>query len=125
MVGFTVPFKRGTGVAGFFHVERDDVAIATADLKSLILTNRGERPMRRTFGCSLRDFLFQQLDVSELRSLVSDRIIEQVSAHLPYLRLESIDVLADETRSLLNVNVVFSIAGKVDKSGTVAVSIGG
>ena len=56
----------------------------------LILTVPGERIMYPTFGVGLKQYLFEQNDVTTYSDVV-DRIKQQVSIHLPYIRIDKID----------------------------------
>jgi phage baseplate assembly protein W len=124
MIGFTMPFRRSYSGVGHFQTTTDIVEIAAADLKSLILTNRGERVMRASFGCSLRDFLFEQLAGSELTSAVIDRIESQVASHLPYLEIRDIQVSQVGQENSMKIEVKFAIVGRPDSTGVVSAQVG-
>ena len=64
--------------------------VAMQNLKTLALTNPGERIMDPNFGIGLKRKLFEQ-DSGVLRSDIKSRIIQQISTYIPYLRLLSVE----------------------------------
>lgn len=90
-IGLDFPFSLSTGSLGYAAVTNDDVAAITANLKSLLLTNWGERPMQPQLGCNLREFLFEP-QTRALRAPISDRINSQLKRWMPFLTVESLDV---------------------------------
>ena len=65
-------------------------------LRILLATARGERVMNEDFGCDLDSVLFEEVDqglVNRLNDLISDAIL----FHEPRIRLDHLDVSADET----------------------------
>jgi phage baseplate assembly protein W len=75
----------------------DDVASAiVANLRSLLLTNWGERVMHFDFGCNLREFIFEPRSKS-LKGRIAERIKAQVAKWMSFLTLTGIFItFADE-----------------------------
>jgi phage baseplate assembly protein W len=73
-------------------VTEDVRAAIAANLRSLLLTNWGERVMHVDFGCNLRDFLFEQ-KTKNLQPRIADRIKGQVSRWMPYLVMTVLNVI--------------------------------
>lgn len=69
----------------------DIVSAITANVRSLLLTNRGERVMHIDFGCNLREFLFEQRSKG-LKTRISERIKNQLSKWMPFLALTGLFV---------------------------------
>ena len=92
-IGFTLPFIRTSGSIGLFETTENELDAARQNLKSLLLTNWGERPMHFHFGCNFIEFLFETRRSDDFRSAIADRIVDQVGKWLPYLRLVNLNVL--------------------------------
>jgi phage baseplate assembly protein W len=57
-INLKFPLRRSS--AGAFETNVTTIAAVTDDLKILILTNFGERPMQYDFGANLRSVVFEQ-----------------------------------------------------------------
>jgi phage baseplate assembly protein W len=90
--GFTLPFQQATGSGDYFQVTETLLQALNQNVKSLLVTNWGERPMQYFFGCNLRQFLFEQLDAS-LAPVVADRIVQQFATWMPALRIDTLNIL--------------------------------
>jgi len=75
---------------GPYDLNRTFEDLAKQNLKMLILTVPGERIMYPTFGVGLKQYLFEQNDITTYSDVV-DRIKSQVAIHLPYIRIDKID----------------------------------
>ena len=78
-------------------------------LEILFATEPGERVMRETFGCGLRQFIFESIDqtlLNSIRSAVSDAILY----FEPRIRLDSVDVSdSNEMAGLLTISIEYTI----------------
>ncbi len=90
-IGFNFPFQPATGSLGYLEVTDDIVSAIRANVRSLLLTNRGERVMHVDMGCNLREFLFEQQSKS-LKTRVAERIKSQLARWMPYLTLTGLFV---------------------------------
>lgn len=88
-IGFNFPFQPTTGSLGYLEVTDDVQSAIQANLRSLLLTNWGERVMHFDFGCNLREFIFEQQSKS-LKVRIADRIKSQVAKWMPFLNLTGI-----------------------------------
>ena len=103
-VGYQFPFQVSSGSVGYFQMTQTQLEATKANLKVLILTNRGERPMNFDFGCNLREFLFEQLTRDELGQKIADRIAQQVSLWMPSVSLTNLNVMFSEDESSIAEN---------------------
>ena len=115
--GFNVPPVKSTGSVGFFQVTGDEISEARENLRLLLLTNWGERPMHFKFGANLREFLFEQTHDESLRGRIADRVNDQVATWLPYLSIDQLFItFSEEDDSLppnaFRVTVGFSLKAK-------------
>jgi phage baseplate assembly protein W len=91
-IGLTLPLARSTGTLGYLASTTTEIDATEVDLKSLVLTNWGERPNRFNFGCNLVEFLFEN-QTRELQDAIVERISGEVANWLPWVKLKKIDVL--------------------------------
>jgi phage baseplate assembly protein W len=108
-IGFTVPFAQSTSSVGYFYATTTDAEAALADLKSLALTNWGERPMHYELGFNLREFLFEQI-TAETAQRVDDRVRSQMARWLPFLGLKSLDIKFPNDQAIQLVIKFFMIS---------------
>ena len=83
-IGVTYPFALSTGSLGYLEPTSDVVEALRSNVRSLLVTNHGERVMHADFGANLREFLFEPKGNS-LRAAVANRIQSQMSKWLPFL----------------------------------------
>jgi phage baseplate assembly protein W len=91
------------------------------NLKSLLLTNWGERPNHFFLGCNLGEFLFAQ-QVAETKELIVQRIESQVSEYLPYVTLDKVDVSFKSDHRIV-IKVTFSLKDRMNLSSTLEVAV--
>jgi len=79
-------------------------AIAT-DLRLLLITNHGERPIHFDFGANLRSVVFE-FEGDELRERMTDSIIEAVEKWMPFVHIKSIEITDSTTNPTLKPHEV-------------------
>jgi len=89
MPGFspTVPLK--IDLKDGFSLTQTYYEVAKQNLKTLILTNPGERIMDRSFGVGIKKQLFEQ-NTEVTKDRITSSIREQVSRYLPYINIDNI-----------------------------------
>jgi len=65
------------------------------NLKNLLLTRKGERFYQPLFGSDLLEILFEP-NISELKQEIQEIITEPINFWLPYVNIESIDIITAE-----------------------------
>ena len=100
-------------VFGPYGLITDFRALATQNLKMLILTNPGERIMDTEFGVGLKNYLFEQ-NTPSTYSEIDSKIRQQVQKYLPYIGIERIDFAVPEDNpdlfpNNLSVSIYFNI----------------
>jgi|TARA_S200002703_G_scaffold113191_1_gene98685 phage baseplate assembly protein W len=103
---FDISF-RANPITGALNILKNNDAVKRS-LRSLILTDRFERPFRPFYGSTVRASLFENFDVlteSAVRDTIKRTIIEQE----PRVELLDVRVLANEDRNLLNVTIIFRV----------------
>ncbi len=99
-VGVTLPLRKGNN--GYFEVSYTTKDQIKSNIKSLLLTQKGERLMQPTFGSNLQRALFEQ-NSDNLDAFIEDTIMEAIDTWMPYVTIESIvydrnDTLKDRNR---------------------------
>lgn len=103
--GFAFPLVPGPG---FSWIEGED-AVAQS-LRTLLLTEPGERVGRPTYGVGLRRFLFAPNNVTT-RALIQQAITDAVARDEPRVKLDRVDVIPDPSEpTLLRIRVRYSLA---------------
>ena len=95
-IGLTLPFSKSTGSVGHFEYTDDELSAVRENLRSLLVTNWGERVMHFNFGCNLREFLFEPYTSNEVKERIADRIITQVATWLPFVSVQDLNILTKE-----------------------------
>ena len=119
-IGLTMPFAKTNSSLGMLASSSKPLEATLYNLKSLVMTNWGERPNHFYLGCNLIEFLFSP-SVEETKDRVIQRIEQQVSQWLPYVLLNNINVSFDD--HILGVSIDFSIRGQQDLSSVLEVEV--
>lgn len=105
--GILFPLVPGPGLSSWVGGE-DAVAQA---LRSLLLTEPGERIGRPTYGCGLRRFLFAPNSVAT-RTLIRQTVMEAIGRDEARVKLDGVDVLPDPAEpTLLRISIRYLLAG--------------
>jgi len=78
------------------------------NLKNLLLTRKGERFYQPLFGSDLLEILFEP-NISELKEEIQQIITEPINFWLPYVNIESIDIVTAEDDPTLNHVIKISV----------------
>lgn len=108
-INLKFPLKRGT--AGAFETNQSTIQAVADDLRILILTNYGERPIHYDFGANLRRIIFEQ--GADVRQQVRDAIVAAVEKWMPFVVLLEVavdDVTTDSTLRPNEVHVTITFA---------------
>ena len=125
-IGFTLPFLKSTGSLGYLEFTSDEMSAVRSNLKSLLLTNWGERVMHYNFGCNLIEFLFEQPSNST-KSRIADRITSQVSKWIPYVNIQELNILYNSDDGsvpdqAIAIRIKFNLSYKPDLSSVLEVT---
>jgi phage baseplate assembly protein W len=71
---------------GHYKLIKDYKELVKQNFKNLVLTSPGERVMDPEFGVGIRNYLFEQDDLT-LRSAIQSRISQQVSRYMPFVQI--------------------------------------
>lgn len=79
------------------------------NFKMLVLTSPGERIMMPDYGVGIRQYVFRNFSGDFSRSEISDRIIDQASRYMPFVRISKIDFSGDPDQNQLFIAIRYSI----------------
>lgn len=108
-VGVTLPLRKGNN--GYFEVSYTTKEQIKSNIKSLLLTQKGERLMQPTFGSNLQRALFEQ-NSNNLDAFIEDTIMEAIDTWMPYVTIESIVYDTDNTlkdRNRIDLELKYSL----------------
>lgn len=91
-IGFKFPFTQNTGSIGHFDMTNEQIDAVSQNIRSLLLTNSGDRVMHYNMATDLRSMLFEPQD-NELKEKIVDRITSQMSLWLPFIELDVLNIL--------------------------------
>lgn len=109
---------------GIFSSNFTTLQQAKNNLKSLILTKKGERLMQPEFGCDVWKVLFEPINNIEIS--IENSIIDAVSIWLPYLNINEIIFDYDENDIDTNkvaLDVKFSLQSNPSLSESVQINV--
>jgi phage baseplate assembly protein W len=100
-VGILLPF--GTD-KGLFKQSYTTEQQAISNLKSLLLTRKGERYFQPDFGTDIYSILFEQM-TSQTQSDLRESLQSDIEFWLPYIIIDNIDVVVDNLRNRINIKL--------------------
>ena len=86
--GLDYPIRLG---ANLFKSTFNLVDAASANIRNLLSTRKGERIMQPDFGTGVHELLFEPMD-GEFEKKIQKTIIDSVAFWLPYVTIEEIDI---------------------------------
>ena len=101
-INFQFPFRRG--VAGGFATNNATIEAVRDDLRILLLSNHGERPIHGDFGANLRVLLFEPGPGVATRA--EDLILAAIEKWMPFVRVLEIEVRDESDDNTLRPNEI-------------------
>ncbi len=110
-VGIALPFGRQPGgTRGYFATTDTTIDAVKTDVKTLLMTQRGERLFQPLLGMNIRRFLFEQITENTIIQIEND-IVETFGKWLPFVQLRDIDVNIDkQDKNQIKIDIKFNIA---------------
>jgi len=111
---------------GIFSANYTTLTQAKDNLKSLILTHKGERIMNPEFGCDIWKLLFEPIIEGEIDSKIENTIIDAVSIWLPYLNIDQIIFDYDDNdidNHTIGLDIKFSLASNPNLGDSVQINV--
>jgi phage baseplate assembly protein W len=102
-VNLKFPLKRGA--AGAFETNDTTIDAVADDLRILLLTNHGERPIHYDFGANIRALLFEQQG-PDFSIMAEDNIVTAIDKWMPFVTVRSVTVQTSADTAQLKTNEV-------------------
>lgn len=96
--GLKFPF--GDVSEGNFLKKSSDLELIKSNLRQLLRTSRGERPMLPNFGTNLKNYLMEPLD-QYLLNQIRLEILESINTYATNVRVNKLQILFDESSKLI------------------------
>jgi phage baseplate assembly protein W len=93
-----LPLSYAEGEGPYLMITRYD-ALLQQNMKMLLLTSPGERIMIPNYGVGLKRVIFQQ-NTEEVRDAIKERIQEQISRFLDYVKVQNIEIFSEDNSDL-------------------------
>lgn len=119
-VGIKLPYYSSNGKV--FNVSYTTLDQAKTNLRNLLLTNEGERYMQPLFGCNLRKIVFEPID-SGISDKMKKIIREKVKYWLPYIEINSLEVVIEEDQNYVNFQIQFNLDGNKYDNASITFNI--
>ena len=101
-----IPFPLGGAPIFRSTMTTEDQALS--NLKNLLLTRKGERPLQPLFGTDIPSFLFEQI-TDPLLNKLKEGVEKDIAFWLPYIKMEEIKVEPLEDENRINFTFSFSV----------------
>jgi len=95
---------------------------AVANLKSLLLTRKGERYEQVTYGTNLLNRLFEPI-YQELKTDIQDDIFSAINYWLPYLTIETLEILTNEDDPTLEHTIKITLSVSISGFETKTITL--
>ena len=122
-IGLDIPLHRGNDGNGNFAATSTTLEAVKVNIRDLLQTELGERPMQPNLGIKLKQFLFEPFD-ENIELSIQNSILDTFSVWLPFITIITLDVKMSETNTL-NIFVEFILNKDPNTVESVEVEIGG
>lgn len=122
-IGFGVSFT-STNPSSVFKTLFTTNEQAKENLKTLLLTRKGERYMQLDFGTDLLSIIFQP-NLTNVKAEIRELIRKPINYWLPYISIESIDIITNEDDPTMIHNIKITLTYSVDNLETDTITIFG
>ena len=121
-LGITIPYSHGD--LGFFNQTFSYTDRCHTNLKMLLLTAKGERPMMPTYGSDLRSLLFNPSE-PEYDELLKEAVNEATEKWMPEISVISVEVNRDISQqpNTVTLFINFSISSIPDSYETMEIEV--
>ena len=127
-IGIDLPFRKSDGNEGWFKSTKTTFEAVRNNVKSLLLTERGERMMQPSLGLNLKKYLFEPLN-DDLKLTIENEIFETFNFWLPFVNIVDLVIdtsgdVSDIGRNKIDISLKFNIKQNQNYFDTVDVTIG-
>lgn len=127
-IGIDLPFRKSGGTDGWFASTSTTFEAVRNNVKSLLLTERGQRLMQPSLGLNLKKYLFEPLN-EDLKLIIENEIFETFQFWLPFVNVVDLKIdmagdVSDIGRNRIDISLTFNIKQNENYFDTVNVTIG-
>jgi len=105
-IGLSFPLTVGTQGQNYYTTEQ-----VHDNLRNLILTMPGERPMNPSFGSDIYHILFEQLQDDIIQQAAHDAISKAVNTWMPAVKIQEVVVTSQYDDNKVKIEVFYSVNG--------------
>jgi len=105
-IGMSLPIRLGTD--GYFATNSDTISQVSDNIKNILLTKPGERRFNNSFGSSLYNILFDNLNTDVNSEIISDSIQRDINKYMTGVSIRDIK-LSTETINNANNSIFINI----------------
>lgn len=125
-IGVMLPFGKPKGL---FQLSYTTEQQAVSNLKSLLLTRKGERLFQPNFGSDVYSLMFENIN-SDLSSQLDESLREDIEYWLPYIIIDDIHIEVIEDRNYVRIELSFRVTEQganqqiilfIDNAGTTTI----
>jgi len=104
-IGVMLPFGKPKGL---FQLSYTTEQQSISNLKNLLLTRKGERPLQPEFGADVYSLLFEQIEPN-LASNLDESLRADIEYWLPYIIIDDINIEVIEDRNYVRIELSFRV----------------
>ncbi len=112
-VAIKMPMSLGQANDGLFAMTFDMKSTIRQNLRSLLLTNKGERVCKFTYGCDLRSLTMEYSNTSKFDDEAAIRIKSGVAKWMPYVELtdmsRTVDVIDQQGIAKVKLKIFYNV----------------
>lgn len=125
-IGVMLPFGKPKGL---FQLSYTTEQQAVSNLKSLLLTRKGERLFQPNFGSDVYSLMFENIN-SDLSSELDESLRADIEYWLPYIIIDDINIEVIEDRNYVRIELSFRVTEQganqqiilfIDNAGTTTI----
>ena len=125
-IGVMLPFGKPKGL---FQLSYTTEQQAISNLKSLLLTRKGERLFQPNFGSDVYSLMFENIN-SDLSSQLDESLRVDIEYWLPYIIIDDINIEVIEDRHYVRIELSFRVTEQganqqiilfIDNAGTTTI----
>ena len=117
-VGISLPFNGPTG----FNSTYTTTEQIKSNLINYLLTRKGERLFRPTFGANLRNFIFEQISNNNINDL-QDILTSKIESNFSKIKIKQLVITSDTDNNIINIFFSYNIINTSIKDN-ISINIG-
>ena len=100
-----IKFPLRKSANGSFETNVTTIRAVADDLRMLLITNHGERPIQYAYGANIRSLLFEPFDDS-IKQKISDLVFSAVQEWMPFLTINELEIVTQRDDPSVGSNEV-------------------